>query len=431
MAVSFEAFLWSLTQQESGGNYGAVGQWVNGDRAYGRYQVMGANIPSWTKKYYGTSLTPQQYLSNPAAQDAVVRGVLKGYYDKYGPEGAAAMWYSGQSNPSKTYGNPPVYKYVQQVMSRAASNPNATLGGGGGGGSSSGGGGKTPTIDKEVLASQYGFVQGLFDAIPELKNLFNQAVAGSWSSEMFQAKLRNTTWWKTHSDKEREWLTKKVADPATANDEWLGAWHKLQDMATQLGVPVMSDSDKSALVYNMLALGWNDSQIKFQLGNLLKFAPEGGLAGAGGDFQMKMSSIAWANGVQLDQDWYRIYYQGILRGTTTEQQAQQDIRNRAAALFPGFTDQIMAGVNVSDLASPYLQGMSSILEINPADIDLFDPTIKSALNYKDKDGVLGAKPLWQFEVDMRKDPRWVKTNNAREGLMGVAHKVAQDLGVLF
>ena len=99
-SVGFEAFLWSLTQQESGGNYKAVGVWVNGDRAYGRYQVMGNNIPSWTQKYYGKRLTPQQYLNNPAAQDAVVRGMLKSYYDRYGPEGAAAMWFSGQSNPN-------------------------------------------------------------------------------------------------------------------------------------------------------------------------------------------------------------------------------------------------------------------------------------------------------------------------------------------
>lgn len=432
MAISFEAFLWSLTQQESGGSYGAIGDWVNGHRAYGRYQVMDFNIPSWTKQYYGTSLTPQQYLNNPAAQDAVVRGVLKGYYDKYGPEGAAAMWYSGQSDPSKTFGKPPVYKYVQEVMSRAASNPSASLGGGGGGGSS-GGGGTTAKIDPNVLADQYGLVKGLIDSVPELKKLFDQAVAGGWAADKFKASLANTTWWKTHTEKQRQYLIKSFTDPATFEDDRQNAQYKISSMVSQLGLWQITGDEAlwNKLIWGVLYEGWSDAELKFRMADYVEFSPEGNLAGAGGDFQSKMAGAAWSNGVKLSNDWYQAYYRGILRGTTTEQQALQDIRNKAAAAFPGFKDQLMAGQNLIDIASPYLQGMASILEINPGSLDLFDNTIVGALNYKDRDGVTGAKPLWQFETELRKDPRWMKTNNAREGLMGVAHKVAQDFGVLY
>ena len=426
MALSFEAFLYGMRQLESGGNYKAVGPVTkNGDRAYGKYQIMGSNVVRWAKQYLGRTITLEQYRNSEALQDELSEAVLRSYYNKYGADGAAAMWFSGSANPNSNAsdGYLTVKQYVAKMNQKAQGYSGQQSSGGGGGG--------TPTIDRSVLAEQYGFMESLFNSIPELKTLFNKAVAGSWSADKFQAALRNTNWWKTHSDKEREYINKKLSDPATSNAEWTATRHKLQDMAAQLGVVGMSQSDMDALTYNMLALGWNDSQIKFQLGNLLTFSPEGGLAGAGGQFQMNMSNMAWSNGVKLDQDWYRIYYQGILRGTTTMEQAQQDIRNKAAALFPGFKDQIMAGMNVADIASPYLQGMSSILEINPADVDLFDPTIKSALNYKDKDGNTGAKPLWQFEVEMRQDPRWVKTANAREGLFGVAHKVAQDMGVLY
>lgn len=430
MAVSFEAFLWSLTQQESGGSYDAVGPSVNGNHAYGRYQVMDFNIPSWTEKYYGKRLTPQQYLSNHEAQDAVVRGVLKGYYDQYGPEGAAAMWYSGQSNPNKTYGNPPVNKYVQQVMSRAGSNPNASLGGGGGGTAGSSGG---AAIDPNVLAEQFGLVKQLIDSVPELKKMFDQAVKGGWTADKFKASLANTDWWKSHSEKQRQYLIKSFTDPATFEDDKQNAQYKINDFAAQLGIPgVLGDAAMlNELTMGVLYEGWSDAELKYQIGARLMFSGEGNLAGQGGDFQNKMSSAAWANGVKLDKNWYMNYYRGILQGTTTEQQALQDIRNKAAAMFPGFKDQIMAGQNMVDIASPYIQGMSSILEINPGAVDLFDTTITGALNYKDDKGVTGAKPLWQFETELRKDPRWVKTNNAREGLFGVAHKVAQDFGVLY
>lgn len=122
-ASSRDAFIWAISQQESGGNYKAVGPNVNGDHAYGKYQVMGANIPSWTREALGHSLTIQQWLNDPAAQEKTIAHKLGGYYAKYGAAGAAAMWYSGQPDPNKTYGNPPVYKYVKSVLALMARAP--------------------------------------------------------------------------------------------------------------------------------------------------------------------------------------------------------------------------------------------------------------------------------------------------------------------
>jgi hypothetical protein len=97
--ADLEAARKAISTIESGsaqGNYGAVGPATKtGDRAHGRYQVMGANVPSWTKKYYGESLTPEQFRANPKAQDAVFDGEFGGYLKKYGPEGASRTWFSG------------------------------------------------------------------------------------------------------------------------------------------------------------------------------------------------------------------------------------------------------------------------------------------------------------------------------------------------
>lgn len=118
MADTKASFLWAIKQQESGGDYSVVN---SSSGAIGAYQVMPSNVASWTKQALGYSLTPAQFRSNPAAQDAVANTILGGYYDQYGARGAAAMWYSGQPDPSKTYGNPPVYKYVSDVLSKMTS----------------------------------------------------------------------------------------------------------------------------------------------------------------------------------------------------------------------------------------------------------------------------------------------------------------------
>src|SRR5690348_11620676 len=65
-----QSYAHAISANESGGNYGALGPVTRtGDRAYGKYQVMGANIPQWTAEVLGHAMTPQQFLASPQAQD--------------------------------------------------------------------------------------------------------------------------------------------------------------------------------------------------------------------------------------------------------------------------------------------------------------------------------------------------------------------------
>lgn len=95
--------LWkqAISAIESGsfaGNYSALGPITkNGDRAYGRYQVMGANIPSWTMGALGQRLSPQQFLGSPSAQDAVFEKYFGASVAKYGSaQQAASVWFTGR-----------------------------------------------------------------------------------------------------------------------------------------------------------------------------------------------------------------------------------------------------------------------------------------------------------------------------------------------
>lgn len=87
----------SIESQGSGG-YSAVGpQTAKGNRAYGKYQVMDFNIPTWTQKHLGQKLTPEQFLASPEAQDAVFQGEFGASVQKYGnPQDAASVWFTGR-----------------------------------------------------------------------------------------------------------------------------------------------------------------------------------------------------------------------------------------------------------------------------------------------------------------------------------------------
>lgn len=82
---------------ESGGAYDKLGPVTKtGDRAYGKYQVMGKNIPEWSRTHLGREITPDEFLNDSKAQDAIYRGQMGQYAQKYGPEGAARAWFAGE-----------------------------------------------------------------------------------------------------------------------------------------------------------------------------------------------------------------------------------------------------------------------------------------------------------------------------------------------
>jgi Chaperone of endosialidase len=82
---------------ESSNNYKALGPLTGGDRAYGRYQVMGANIPSWTEEALGRRLTPQEFLNSPEAQDRVFEHHFGKAIQQHGNiDDAASVWFSGR-----------------------------------------------------------------------------------------------------------------------------------------------------------------------------------------------------------------------------------------------------------------------------------------------------------------------------------------------
>jgi Transglycosylase SLT domain len=108
-----QIFIWAEGQQESGGNYLAV----NGSSgALGRWQVMPVNLPDWLAESGQKDMSPSAYLRDPAAQNRLAQVILGGDYDRWGARGAAAVWYSGQPDWHATYGDPPVYEYVNDVI---------------------------------------------------------------------------------------------------------------------------------------------------------------------------------------------------------------------------------------------------------------------------------------------------------------------------
>jgi hypothetical protein len=98
---SFARLEQNITEQESGGNYAAIGPThPKMGRALGYAQVMESNLPKWSEAAVGRVVSADEFLQSPDLQKKIVRHRLGGYYDQYGPEGAASMWFTGKPRPS-------------------------------------------------------------------------------------------------------------------------------------------------------------------------------------------------------------------------------------------------------------------------------------------------------------------------------------------
>jgi hypothetical protein len=166
--VSLQGVMDAIGQYESGRNYQAIGKTTaSGDKAYGKYQVMGSNIPSWTKTALGVSMTPQQFLNSPEAQDKVAAYYMGQTLNNYGTlKDVASVWFSGRpankAGNAKDVNGTTVPTYIKNIQSiYAKNNPSAS------------GGSVNPQV--QSYAQQYASTGTIPTGMP--KSLFNQVAA--------------------------------------------------------------------------------------------------------------------------------------------------------------------------------------------------------------------------------------------------------------
>lgn len=280
-------------------------------------------------------------------------------------------------------------------------------------------------------ATKYGYSVAFLQAYPEIMDLVKKAIKASWSPEVFQARFANTNFWKSHGDAARKAAVMQVDDPTEYSALWNRTQHHVMDLLGQQGGNANDWSVINAISGKIIMEGWNDERAMQEIGQHVVFGTNGQAGGKAGEAQAELNQYAYQMGVKNSDHWIQSAVMDIVSGKKTPLDYKNQIMQQAIAAFPSYADQFKAGSTLQDLAQPYLQSMSSVLEIAPGQVNLFDNTIRNALNYKGADGKVGAKPLWQFQNDLRADPRWKQTQNAQDSIMGTAHKVLQDFGLYY
>lgn len=198
----------------------------------------------------------------------------------------------------------------------------------------------------------------------------------------------------------------------------------VQRTATKYGIS-LSDSEAKNLAAQSIKQGWDAATLGEEV------ARKGRVEGITGESAKAIDDLreyANAYGIKYNDEWYANATKAVLEGRESLDTFQNTIRDVAKSRYSGFASQIDAGLTTKQAASPYIQSMASILELDPNAVNLDDPTISKALTGVNEQGAPTVMPLWQFERDLKKDTRWRYTKNAQDELLGTGMQVLKDLG---
>lgn len=323
-------------------------------------------------------------------------------------------------------------------------------------------GAPTSTTGNRTLESILGDVQNYFD-LPDyifkldddLGKLLVKAVNEKWTTERWDKEIENTNWWRKNSSQVRTRLAnfgnysdlRSQGQDVSKSD--YGLWlskkkGQLKADAQAIAGVALSDAQADQIAQKIYLGFLDDDENAIRsflvplIGKTNSIVGGKTISGYSGkalqDYQT-LQSIAKANGFSLKDilpniststtggDLEEAVLEQIALGTIDVNRISQDARNLAAIGQPEFVRGLLGqGYDLDQIYSPYKNIMSKVLEIDPNQIDLNDPTLRSAISDK------GETNLYDFQRALRKDSRWQYTQGAREEVGDVTLKVLRDFG---
>lgn len=279
-------------------------------------------------------------------------------------------------------------------------------------------------------AASFGWSIAFFNSIPELKALLAQATAGGWSPARFTSALQGTVWFRHTTESQRKYVTLKATDPASFKQQIDEGYYKVQSLAQEMGSGI-SPTGARQIADLALKMGWSETHLRQYVASLTKPTANGNYKGGqAAALQSQFRALNEEYGVSFSEKAINGWVQQALTGGQTLESVKAQVQNVAASKYVALADRIKGGETVRQIADPYLQSYAKLLELNGENVNLDDPLIQRALQAKDAKGKPTTQTVYDFENTLRNDPRWAKTDNARDQMSSVANSVLKTFGLI-
>ena len=326
--------------------------------------------------------------------------------------------------------------------------------------------------EKKNFITNYGGVAAMASSQPWLNTILNQAIAGNWTADKFTKAVSNAPEWGTFGKSTQDYYTGFYGDPThqawaqqyddklkilqnqarlagydpsvfgnflgpnptqdainkvfNGNDgttQFLKQYYSNMPDATTLSTWVATHATMAKQADGFTPEG----QLATQAANLKSYAQQYGL---NPNTLPKQWSGAAGQGASTG-DYFSSAADAIAKGYTTADSEQAAMRAQAVGIYKPFATQIGNGMSVAQLAQPYTNAASNLLEKSGDSFTLGDYTGVNGLLTKalTGDGTQSI-PLDQFMTQIKKDPAWLLTGNARNSIMDTASQLLGGMGMV-
>lgn len=320
-----------------------------------------------------------------------------------------------------------------------------------------------PKKDLKSLLAQTEFWFDLPDYVfnldPKLGELLVKAVENNYTDAQFLSEAKLTPWWQKNAAPIRQRLIAKAkfdelraAGEDVANTEYSldtnTIRRNVQARARQMGAAldpnaleqVVSKIYSGFLENDELAI---DAFIAPYIGKISSIAGNGvggtiqGFSGQALQNYQSLQAIAKANGLTIRDllpgvsatttggDLETAVLQKLATGELDINRIAQDARMIAGTGQPEYVRSLLGqGYDLEQIYAPYKGVMSSVLEINPDEIDLKE--LAGYGLFSDK----GQSNIFDFKRALRKDSRWQYTESARDEMSNTALNLLRNFGFM-
>jgi hypothetical protein len=296
--------------------------------------------------------------------------------------------------------------------------------------------------EKRIFAERYSYAYGLFVNNKELMNTLRTAIKENWTDTKFKASIQGSKWYQARDNNQRLAAAAEASDSKSFETTIGNVARGLSDRILAITGQRISITDPKLLerakkLYRDKYNNWQDevdNVVKAEYLTLQK-NPDNifDLGGLLGRYQDNFMSTARSFGQRISDDMAGTYAMQVAKGDLTEDDVIDKIRRQAAGMFPGYRDLIMQGINVDQISDTYRGWAASLFEVDEDAIDISDPSgigryISDALSYKDDKGNYASMPLGMFKQQIRNDPKWQFTENARNSYLDFGTGLLRQFG---